>query len=249
MTAERSFDLASDLIRAAERENLPLRLLGGQAVRWLCPDFPPRSREGQDMDFASLTSARVQVMEFLSGHGYVANTRFNTLHGDRQLSFVSADGETLIDVIMDRLEMCHVLEFKKRLDRLPYTLDITDLLLSKLQVVQQNAKDVQDIVYLLAAYPIEDGDRPGTIGLGRFGEIVANDWGWWRTATRNLERVIQLATSGESVVPAHSPRDPMAQTRSLLSFAGAVPKSLKWRIRAKVGDHVQWYQLPEDVDH
>ena len=27
----------------------------------------------------------------------------------------------------------------------------------------------------------------------------------------------------------------------------AEPKSLKWKMRAQVGDRVQWYELPEEV--
>ena len=97
-------------------------------------------------------------MGFLADHGFLGDKRFNTIHGDRQMYFTTADGGTSVDVIMDRLRMCHVLEFKDRIDRMPYTLDVTDLLLSKLQVVEQNEKDVQDIVYLLAAYEVREGD-------------------------------------------------------------------------------------------
>src|SRR2546428_7005383 len=188
-----AFDLAGKVARDAADRGVPLRLLGGQAVRLLCPDFPPRARQGQDLDFASVSSAKGVVMGFLADHGFLGDKRFNTIHGDRQMYFTTADGTTSVDVIMDRLRMCHVLEFKDRIDRMPYTLDVTDLLLSKLQVVEQNEKDVQDIVYLLAAYEVREGDTPGTIGLDRFGSIVGSDWGRWRTVTRNLERVTTLA--------------------------------------------------------
>src|SRR4029453_6205566 len=77
---------------------------------------------------------------------------------------------------------------------MPYTLDVTDLLLSKLQVVEQNEKDVHDIVYLLAAHEVREGDKAGTIGLERFGKVLAEDWGWWRTATGNLDRVVELVS-------------------------------------------------------
>ena len=107
--------------------------------------------------------------------------------------FTTADGKTSVDVVMDRLNMCHVLDFHDRIDRLPDTLDVADLLLTKLQVVELNRKDVHDILHLFSAFPVTEGDEPGTIGTDRVGALVGEDWGWWRTATMNLEKVILYA--------------------------------------------------------
>jgi hypothetical protein len=247
--AERAFEIAAEVARDAAERGLPLRLLGGQAVRLLCPDFPPRAREGQDMDFASVSSAKTTVMAFLDQRGFRGDRRFNTLHGDRQMYFTTADGAA-VDVVMDRLRMCHILEFKDRIDRMPYTLDVTDLLLTKLQVVEQNEKDVQDIVYLLGAYEVRDGDPPGSIGLDRFGSIVGSDWGWWRTVTRNLERVADLARGELShLVPSPAAHDPVEQARRLRAHADTTKKSLRWKLRSKVGERVRWYELPEETGH
>ena len=69
-------------------------------------------------------------------------------------------------MLIDRLEMCHELVFRDRIGRLPYTWIALDVLLSKLQIVELNEKDVRDIVYLLSAYPVAlSGTEPGTISL------------------------------------------------------------------------------------
>ena len=34
-----------------------------------------------------------------------------------------------------------------------------------------------------------------------------------------------------------------------MEVAKSVPKSVKWRMRAGVGDRVRWYELPEEVAH
>ncbi len=202
------------------------------------------------MDFASVSTAKAPVMEFLATRGFLGDRRFNTIHGDRQMYFTTPDGATSVDVVMDRFRMCHVLDFKDRIDRMPFTLDVTDLLLSKLQVVEQNEKDVQDIVYLLAAFEVRPGDVPETIGLDRVGEVVSADWGWWRTVTRNLDRVIELAGGDyRHLVPAPAPYPAIDQARRLREHAEATPKSLRWKLRSKVGDRVQWYELPEEVAH
>ena len=45
---------ARAVIDGAVRGGIPLRLIGGLAVRFLTPEFTPREREGQDMDLARL---------------------------------------------------------------------------------------------------------------------------------------------------------------------------------------------------
>jgi hypothetical protein len=245
-----TYEAAVQAVEAANGAGVPLRLIGGQAVRYLTPAFPPRTRSGQDMDFASVSSAKKAVMDLLGELGFDGDKRFNTMHGHKQMYFVSPASGTAVDVVMDQLHMCHVLEFKDRIDRMPVTLDVTDLLLSKLQVVEQNEKDVQDIVYLLSAFEVRAGDDPGTIGIDRFGKVVADDWGWWRTATGNLDRVVELVGGDLArLVPPGAPHDPAEQARALRRHADDVPKGLKWKIRSRVGERVQWYELPEEVAH
>jgi hypothetical protein len=245
-----AFEGSIAVVREANGLGVPLKLIGGQAVRLLCPEFPNRARNDQDMDFASVSTAKRAVMDFLVGHGFLGDQRFNLLHGDRQMYFTTADSKTSVDVIMDKLNMCHVLDFSDRIDRLPYTLDVADLLLTKLQIFELNRKDVHDILHLLSGFPVADGDEPETIGSARIGAIVGTDWGWWRTVTMNLEKVAELA-EGEhkDLVPKARRYDPAEQARVLRNFCDGCSKTVKWKLRAKVGDRVQWYQLPEEVGH
>jgi hypothetical protein len=244
-----TYTAAVQTVEAANRAGIPLKLLGGQAVRYLTPDYPPRVRGDQDMDFASVASAKRPVLDLFSELGFEGDRKFNLMHGHRQMYFRSSAGVTA-DVIMDRLHMCHVLDFGARIDRMPATLDVTDLLLSKLQVVQQNEKDVHDIVYLLAAHEVRDGDEPGTIGLARVEAVLGDDWGWWRTATGNLDRVAELARGDLArLVPASAAYDPVEQALTLRRHADAMRKSLKWKLRSRVGERVQWYELPEEEEH
>jgi len=247
---EEAFGQSVEVVTRANEQGVPLKLLGGQAVRLLCPLYPHRARVDQDMDFASVSTAKRQVMEFLGALGFQGDQRFNTLHGDRQMYFRTPDGKVSVDVIVDRLNMCHVLEFRDRIDRMPHTLDVTDLLLSKLQIVELNRKDVHDLLHLLSAFEVRDGDEPGTIGLTRIGKIVGEDWGWWRTATGTLDKLRQLGAGEHSdLVPEARHHDPLQQAARIREYCDACPKSLKWKLRSKVGDRVQWYQEPEEVAH
>lgn len=236
---------AVGLIQGATRAGLPLRILGGLGVRVLCPAFPPRLRAGQDMDFACGGKRRKDVASYLEQSGCQPDKRFNNLNGDRQMYFTAPSGRP-IDVMVDRLQMCHTLDLRPSLKNSSLTLDASDLLLSKLQIVELNPKDAHDIVQLLAGVPV---GPDGGIDPARFGEVLASDWGWWRTVTGSLRKVPLLIEADPRLVPPGAKFDPVAAAAGLLRVADEVPKSMKWRMRANIGDRVKWYELPEEVDH
>lgn len=240
---------ALSLVEGARLRGVPLRLVGGLAVRYLTPTLPPRTRERQDLDLASVSRSRPQLTEFLVGLGCEADKRFNALYGHKQLFFSTPEGRA-IDVLVDRMEMCHIVEFADRIERHAVTLDVTDLLLTKLQIVQLNEKDAQDALYLLSAFEARQGDEPGCIGLGRVAAVVADDWGWWRTVTLNLDRIRDLARGeGAHLVPAATAYDPLTQIDALADAVQAVPKTLRWKLRAKVGERKRWYRVPDEDSH
>lgn len=240
---------ALKLVEGARERGVPLRLVGGLAVRYLTPEFLPRRRERQDLDLASVSTARLPLTVYLMELDYEPDKRFNALYGHKQLFFAASDGRG-VDVLIDRMEMCHVVEFLGRIERLPVTLDVADLLLTKLQIVELNEKDAQDAIYLLCAFPVGEGDEPGTIGLDRLREHVADDWGWWRTVTLNLLRIKDLAEGpGAELVPPGARFDPVEQLAKLERAAEEVPKTLRWRLRARVGERKRWYRVPEEEAH
>ncbi|MGD0698830.1 MAG: hypothetical protein ABSA02_02995 [Trebonia sp.] len=239
---------AVTLVEGATRAGLRLRLLGGLGVRVLCPDFPPRLRAGQDMDLACAGKGRRDVAAFLEQNGCVPDKMFNSLNGDRQMYFIAPSGRP-VDVMVDRLVMCHTLDFRSSFGNSSLTLDPADLLLSKLQIVELNAKDVHDITHLLAGLPIAERSSEPFIDLGRLRELLGADWGWWRTSTGSLEKLPALLAENPGLVPPNAQFDPLAQAKQLLDVAASSPKSMKWKLRANVGERVRWYERPEEVDH
>jgi hypothetical protein len=244
---------AVSLVQGAHRSGLKLRLLGGLGVRVLCPDFPPRLRPGQDMDLACASKGRRDVAAYLEKSGCAPDKAFNSLNGDRQMYFTAPSGRP-VDVMVDRLVMCHTLDFRPSFGNSSLTLDPAELLLSKLQIFELNAKDARDITHLLSGVPVGGkGDEPVSdapfINTGRFGEVLAADWGWWRTTTGNLEKLPSLLAENPEMLPPQARFDPLEQAKRLLDVANSVPKSMKWKLRANVGDRVRWYELPEEVAH
>jgi hypothetical protein len=236
------------LVDGAARAGLKVRLLGGLGVRVLCPDFPPRLRSGQDMDLACASKGRREVADYLEKSGCVPDKAFNSLNGDRQMYFTAPSGRA-IDVMVDRLVMCHTLDFRPSFGNSSLTLDPADLLLSKLQIFELNAKDARDITHLLSGVPVGGNAAGPVIDPGRFGAVLAADWGWWRTTTGNLEKLPALLAESPEMVPPQPRFDALEQAARLLDVAKSVPKSMKWKLRANVGDRVRWYELPEEVAH
>jgi hypothetical protein len=251
------------IVEVADARGLTVRLMGGMAIRAHAPDWTARTRRIEvDLDFATTSRDRAAFYELLAKEGYTPDRQHNALFGRKQAYFVDTVRKRPVDVLVDTLEMCHRLEFGDRLGASRPTLPLAELLLSKLQVVRINRKDVLDALVLLAEHPLgeDDGDTDsahgtGAISLPRILAITSNDWGWWRTVTGNLDKLDQfLATDfrpedldlgqGRDV---HF--DPVAQIASLRAAMEAAPKSTRWKLRARVGERVPWYVTPEEVGH
>src|SRR6201989_3531876 len=130
------------LVRGAMEAGYQLKILGGLGVRVLCPDFPPRLRAGQDIDLACLGKSRRKIADYLESAGCEPDRRFNNLNGDRQMYFNAPSGRP-VDVMVDRLSMCHTLDFKSSFGSASMTLDPAALLLSKLRFARVTARDAQ----------------------------------------------------------------------------------------------------------
>ena len=238
---------AQGLIDEATDRGIVVRLLGGLAIRCLTPDLPHRTRVAQDLDFASLSSTRRQLSDFLAERGYQADRNFNALYGNKQLYFAHAETGLAIDVMVDKIEMCHTLAFADRLARLPYTMDPMDLLLSKLQIIELNEKDADDCLRLLVTFPLAESDDPQSMDLRVFNSLVGEDWGWWKTVALNLERIGKLLEAGDRGIAGSV--DPRAALAALEAAAEQTPKTRGWRMRSRIGERKRWYQLPEETPH
>lgn len=241
------------LIELADGAGLQLRLMGGLAFHAVVPNWrSPIERARRDIDLATRSHDRRAVAELLVAADYTPDRQYNALYGHKQLYFVDGKRGRPVDVLVDRLEMCHAFEFADRLLVSRPTLPLAELLLSKLQVVKINRKDMLDALILLGSYDLGDGDADA-INARRITGLTSTDWGWWRTVTGNLDRLavfVRDELAPEELVTDHPLRcDLTAQIAALRSTIDAASKSLGWKVRARVGDRVRWYEEPEEVAH
>jgi len=229
--------------------------MGGLAFHACCPEWTARiNRSGRDLDLATRSKDRKAVADLLVANGYTPDKQYNALYGHKQLYFVDVPHGRPVDVLVDNLEMCHKFNFADRLDIGATTLPPAELLLSKLQIVKINRKDVLDLLALLSEYPLADDDQDGrAISLRRVTAFTSNDWGWWRTATGNLDKLAAFLehdlADGELDFGRPAKLDVRAQVAALHKALDDAPKSARWKIRSRAGDRMSWYELPEEVGH
>jgi hypothetical protein len=246
VTAPELTEEADRLVGLAEERGLHLRLLGGLAVCELCPSaqLPALRRHYPDIDFVTDQLSGAATRSLLSENDYEGDQRFNALHGETRLLFFHRSGAWQVDVFLGEFSMCHKIDLSRSLLPGRRTIPPSDLLLTKLQIVEMNLKDMKDVVAILLDHPVTANSDPEAIELGRFTAATSKDWGLYTTVTGTLTRVRadaahlldtdQLARVEERIT---------AIAEAMLS----APKSRKWKLRSRIGRRVLWYELPDEV--
>jgi hypothetical protein len=229
------------VLAAASRDDVPLRLLGGVAVRLRSAGLPPGlQREYKDLDFATTKKGSGDAQRLLRNLGYDPHTAFNAMNSKERLLFFDDAHGRQVDVFVGSFRMCHQIPLERRLGTHADTVPLAELVLTKLQIIELNEKDVRDAVALFVEHDV--GEDDSGINGARIAELCADDWGLWRTITRNLASVGTHLGSYDVDRELVSTRLARLQER-----IEAAPKSRGWRLRDRVGERKRWYELPEEV--
>jgi hypothetical protein len=234
------------LLARAEAEGVPLRLLGGVAIKLRAPgELPPAFvRSYRDLDFVTVRRAGGSTTAFFRAEGYEPHVAFNALNGHERLLFFDDEHDRQVDVFVGQFNMSHRIPLEDRAALEPGTVPLAELLLTKLQIAELNEKDVRDALALLHGHAVGDGDGDEINGR-RVAELCAVDWGLWRTFTANLAACREYA--GDYDLPAADREEMLTRIDRLAELIEQEPKSRAWRLRAKIGDRKRWYEVPEEV--
>jgi hypothetical protein len=240
------------IIDAAAERGIILRILGGAAIRMhsqgsdhmyeLLKRVPKH-----DMDFVSYSKFRPLTRQFMKDMGYTPYVTLAMTSGagrHRQI-FNDAEGNKAIDVFLDILPMCHVIDFRGRLEVDNPTVPPAELFLLKAQICEMNEKDWQDMCILLREHSVGNTDKD-TINLPHVSKILSHDWGFYHTVSTNLKKLHEYV--GKCPGLSKEDRANVAGKIDMISQAiEKEPKSLKWKMRAKVGTSRKWYNVVEEV--
>jgi hypothetical protein len=223
------------------------RLVGGCGVALHAHRPIPSAlqRTYGDLDYVVRRSEAGAYRRLLEREGYEPNVRFNNINGHRRLLHLDPYNGRQVDTFVGSFHMCHDLDLDDRLPAAGFSLAPADLLLTKLQVVEINDKDLVDTVLLLSEHPVGGAD-PEVIDQGRLGQVAGSDWGWYTTLADNLERL------GDRTRAFHDLDEEMRElvlgrVRDVRSVIDTAPKTMGWRVRARVGRRIAWHELPEEV--
>lgn len=237
------------IVDAVELAGGQIRVLGSIAVALHCHDakalIPSFERTYADIDFAAYLGDARAIAAALAPLGYEEDREVQITSEGRRAIFDNPATRLHLDVFYDRLEFCHVIPLAGRLDADRPTIPLAELLLSKLQIVKLNQKDVVDIVLLLLDHELGEGDD-NVIDEGRIARLCTDDWGLWRTITMNLEKVRALAESYPQLDDGQRARVDAATAR-LKGTIDGTSKPLAWRLRDRVGDRRQWWTDVDEV--
>ena len=230
------------LVRDAAALGLTMRLLGGVAFAATCHSVRngALARPYGDFDFAIGRQDARGLRRMFAGAGLIPAERFNAISGHSRLLYYTEDGMK-IDVFVETFEQCQTLNFAPRLRQQEVTLPLADLLLTKLQVAQLTVKDVTDTAALLLDHSLTD-DESG-INVRYLAHFLGADWGWWRSATETLDRLVREVPR---ILDAETGEVITRRIDDLKAAIDAQPKSLKWRARATIGDRMSWRTEPEE---
>lgn len=239
-------DEALRLVRDAEEQGIRLRILGSIAYRLQCPThlhlFQDTKRVLTDVDFGAEKAQNRAIRDFLMARGYVPDDGIYVASEGSRHAYLHRETGLNVDVFADELYFCHRIPFKNRLDLDSPTLCTTDLLLEKMQIVEINLKDLKDTIVLLLEHPLshhESGVK--SIDVDYITDIMRQDWGFYYTFTSNLKRVPDYFGEFPSL---RDDQHSLIKERiaTLLRAIEETPKTLGWKMRAKVGTRARWYQ-------
>ena len=114
-----------------------------------------------------------------------------------------------------------------------------------------SAKDLKDCLLLLKAHTVAEQEAEDCINAKRIARLLSEDWGFWYTATTNLNKILKFVTEldklgAEAALDPQkiSQKDREATAQKIVRILEAVDKETKsfgWKMRARMGTKKRWY--------
>ena len=178
------------IINKSEQKGIVLRLFGSVAVRIHCPQYSylldQLNRIPNDIDFIGLNSDSNSIKNYFLDLNFVIDKYVLMISDGKRLLF---NNDIKAEVVLDKLDYCHTIDLRNRI-RFDYpTIPLADLLLSKLQIIELNKKDIEEILVLLLEHSFGIQEKE-TINIEYISTLLSSNWGFYYTATQNLNKIL-----------------------------------------------------------
>lgn len=242
------------IIKLAEKRKIMLRVMGSCAVRLHCPKYEYLHtrlgrRELLDIDLMSYSKFESKMEKFFRDFGYTPRQyifkfweRATTM---RRHIYDDEKNNRVVDVFFDRLEMCHTTNFVSRLELDYPTITLADIVLQKMQIVKLTERDIKDTILLFREHEVGETDKE-TINAKYIANLLSKNWGFCYSVTRNLNWTKEFLRRCK-VLTVEDCNNVTTKIDELLQALRREPKSLKWKIRSKIGTRKKWYTEVEEA--
>ncbi|MCL5257040.1 MAG: hypothetical protein M1319_04485 [Chloroflexi bacterium] len=235
---------AFELVEEAEVKGVKMRLLGSVAVRVHCANnvhlLDEMRRALTDIDFMAYKNQRDNIRNMLEQHGYVNDSNITMMAEGGRYYYEHPETKLGVDVFIDKLDYCHPIVFKGRLELDRPTIPLADIVLEKLQIVQINEKDFKDLCVLMLEHGFGNASKE-QIDIRYICSLLSGDWGFYHTATTNLDKLKSFLPHFEAL-----DEGKMVELTKAIDYMRCAiddePKSFGWKMRAKVGTGKRWYK-------
>jgi len=266
--ADRLMTEAMDTIDAARAQGVTLRLTGGLAIRRYCTDLDFMDREYSDIDYVGLSDEKKEIHQLFESLDYTENRYVTQSTDSSQLQYIKNEALEVmkagpegapeahgayepplvdhIDIFLDVMRMDHDIDVGERLEIDDYAISPADAFIAKMQIGKINQKDVHDVIALVKDVPLRDVDDDTSIDLLHIAEVCSHDWGLYRDITTNLD--IALAMVDDYGLTESQQDRVYARLAAIKESVESAGKSLRWRLRATVGERVAWRREIEETE-
>ena len=104
-------------------------------------------------------------------------------------------------------------------------------------------REYEDLMCLLLDHAIGTEDDPEVINGAYLTKLTSSDWGIYMTFKQTIRNLLGaldaygLTPDQQNVIK--------ERAQQILNMIEEAPKSVGWKVRARVGEKVPWYELPE----
>jgi predicted regulator of Ras-like GTPase activity (Roadblock/LC7/MglB family) len=239
-------DLESEwqrIMDAAAAANITLRVMSSLATWVTCPyarallTLP----EKKHLEFAARAAQRAVIQRVFESLGYRTDQSLDEFRGSPRFNFAHSPREVTVEIHLDTFAMYHQLDLTPFLAHPGATLAETALLLLRLQLVEMPEAGLREMSALLNDHPVSLHAAPGKIDLLPITRLCADQWGWYKTVTLNLQRLTVFSAQS---LPSDRKTVIAERAGRIFQAIEDAPKGLRWQTRARVGESMRWYDIP-----
>jgi hypothetical protein len=238
--------LSNRILAEGRKRGVVLRLVGGLAVHEYCREHSFCDRNHGDLDLVGLSSQYEGIVQVMTEIGFRENKSMTIATGASRLLFEKPRLPDHIDVFLDHMNIEHDIDLKDRLEIEESTISVSDLILGKLTITRLNEKDIRDIITLVKDLKMGLDDSPGTINMAYIGGLCAKKWGLNHDVSASIRKVLDFLP--RYALPKDDELEVAAKVRSMNDAILKAHKSLRWRVRALVGERIPWRREIETMN-